>query len=65
MKHFFRSKNNRRIAGLCGGLGEYLGVDANILRLLLILVALVTGVVPAIIGYIVAAIIIPEEGEED
>lgn len=65
MKKFYRSKTDRRISGICGGLGKYFGVDSNLLRLALILVAFVTGVVPAIVGYIIAAIIIPEEGEED
>ena len=34
-KRLFRSRDDRMIAGVCGGLGEYLGIDATIVRLLL------------------------------
>lgn len=60
-KKFYRSKSDRVIAGVIGGLGEYFGVDANILRLIWIFLVIATGIVPGIIAYIVAAIAIPEE----
>ncbi|MBI4037354.1 PspC domain-containing protein [Candidatus Daviesbacteria bacterium] len=60
-KKFYRSKSNRVIAGVIGGLGEYFNVDANILRLFWILLVMFTGIVPGIIAYIVAAVTIPEE----
>ena len=58
-KKLFRSKKNRMIAGVCGGLGEYLGVDPTIIRLLwVLLVFLSFGA--AILAYIIAWIIIPK-----
>ena len=51
LKKFYRSTTDRRVAGLFGGLGEAFGVDATYLRLGFIVLALVTGVVPALIGY--------------
>ena len=48
------------IAGVCGGLGEYLNVDPTIVRLLGVALLLV-GVVPAVVAYIAGWIIIPEE----
>lgn len=60
-KKFYRSKSDRVIAGVIGGLGEYFGVDANILRLIWIFLVIATGIVPGIIAYIVAAITIPEQ----
>lgn len=65
MKRLFRSKTNRRVAGVLGGLGTYFGVDPVLLRVLCVLLALLLGVVPAVVAYIVAAIFVPEEGDPD
>ena len=62
-KRLYRSRDVRILAGVCGGLGKYLGVDPTIVRLLWILLILVSAGV-GIILYIVAAIIIPEEPAE-
>ena len=58
MKQLVRSKKNRMLCGVCGGLGEYLGVDPNVIRLLAILFGC-TGA--GIIAYFAAAVILPEE----
>lgn len=55
-RRLYRSEHDRVIAGVCGGLGEYLNVDPTIIRLLwAILACSGTG----ILVYLVAAIIIP------
>ena len=59
MKKLFRSKENRQIAGICGGLGEILSVDPTLIRLGLIFLFFVTGVVPVIITYLIGWAIIP------
>ena len=64
MKKLYRSKNNRRISGVCGGLGEVFGVDPNVFRLGSVLVALATGIIPVLITYIGARIILPEGNQE-
>ncbi|MBI5232103.1 MAG: PspC domain-containing protein [Coriobacteriales bacterium] len=56
-----RSRSDRMIAGVLGGLGEYLGVDATLLRLGYALLTLITGVWLGIVVYIVAVVIVPEE----
>ncbi|RLE42356.1 hypothetical protein DRJ48_03685 [Candidatus Woesearchaeota archaeon] len=59
-KRLLRSKKNRMIAGVCGGIGEYLGVDPTIIRLLwafFSMLSLGTGV----LAYAIAWVIIPEE----
>lgn len=53
------------MAGVLGGLGKYFGVDSVLLRVLYALLALLVGSAPAVAAYIVAAIIIPEEGDPD
>lgn len=56
-----RSKHNRIVAGVAGGLGEFFGISAFWFRLALIL-ALLPGGVPGIMAYIILWIIIPGEG---
>ena len=61
-KRLYKSNNNRVISGVCGGLGEYFGIDPTIVRLLWIIFSFAGG--SGIIAYIVAAIIIPTGSNE-
>jgi len=58
MKKLTKSRSNRMICGVCGGIAEYLNIDATIIRIALVLLAFTTA---GIIAYIVAAIIMPDE----
>ena len=60
-KKLYRSRKDRRIAGVCGGVGKYLRIDSNILRVILIVICLATAVFPVMIVYFLAIGIIPEE----
>ncbi len=60
-KKLYRSSTDRRIAGVCGGIGEYFGVDANIIRLVWIIATALTTFIPGIIAYVIAAVIIPSD----
>ena len=55
-----RSRRNRIIAGVCGGLGDFFGISAFWFRLGF-LIALLPGGVPGILPYVIAWIIIPSE----
>jgi phage shock protein C len=55
-----RSHDERVIAGVCGGIGRYLGVDPVLLRIAFIVLALANGL--GLIAYVVAWVAIPEEG---
>ncbi len=57
-KRLYRSRTNRMIAGVCGGLGEYANVDPVIIRILFVLLFLFGGL--GLILYLVGVIIIPE-----
>lgn len=59
MKKLYKSKTDKKLCGVCGGIAEYLGVDSTLVRLGVVALSLFafTGV----IAYIAAAIIIPEE----
>ncbi len=63
VKKLQRSRTDRMIAGICGGLGEMFSVDPTIIRLVFALVALFT-VGTAAIVYILGWIIIPEAPAE-
>jgi phage shock protein C len=49
------------IAGVCGGLGDYLAVDATALRLAFVALTVLTGFVPGILIYVVAIFLVPAE----
>ncbi|MES2006917.1 MAG: PspC domain-containing protein [Patescibacteria group bacterium] len=58
-KHLFRSEKNRICAGICGGLGEYFNIDPALLRLVWILTVIFTGVIPGLVAYFIAILVIP------
>lgn len=59
VKRLYRSRNNRMIAGVCGGLAEYFHIDVTWVRLLFILFLLVGG--SAILIYVIMWLIVPLE----
>jgi phage shock protein PspC (stress-responsive transcriptional regulator) len=57
-KKLYRNTQNKMIAGICSGLGEYLNIDPTIIRLIWVLLGLSgTGLV----AYLICALIIPEK----
>ena len=59
-KTLTRSTSNRMISGVCAGLGEYLGIDPTIVRLLTVL-AFFTGFGGIALVYLIMAIVVPEQ----
>jgi phage shock protein C len=59
MKRVYRSRENRILAGICGGLGELYNVDPTLIRLGLVFLGLATGGMPLLIAYVVGIFIIP------
>jgi len=62
-KVLVRPRDNRIIAGVCAGLAEYTGMDVNLLRVIAGLLTLFT-VGTGVLAYVVAWIVIPEEGQK-
>ena len=58
IKKLYRSRKDRILCGVCGGLGEYFGLDSTLIRVLWLLFGL-TGA--GILAYIIACIIVPEK----
>jgi len=59
-KRLTRSRENRILAGVMGGIGEFFGVDPVIIRLGYLLLTVFTGFVPGIVGYLLAILVVPE-----
>jgi phage shock protein PspC (stress-responsive transcriptional regulator) len=59
IKRLYRSRDERMLGGVCGGLAEYLHTDQALIRVLFVLFALAAG--PGIIAYLVMWIIVPLE----
>ena len=60
-KKLYRSARDKKLAGVCGGIGDYLDIDPTLIRLGWIVLTVLTGIVPGVIGYIIAAIVMPRE----
>jgi phage shock protein C len=63
VRRLYRSRSDRVLAGICGGIAEYYGSDPTAVRLAALVLGLFTGIVPMVVAYIVAAIVVPEAGE--
>ena len=62
MKRLYRSRKNRMIAGVCGGIAEYFNIDPVIVRLIAVALFFVGG--SALLAYVIAMIVIPYEPVE-
>lgn len=60
-KRLYRSREERRIAGVCGGIADYLAVDPTLVRIFWALLALAGG--PGVLLYLLMAVVVPEEPE--
>ncbi len=59
MKKLYKSRTDRKIAGVCGGIAEYLDVDSTIIRLVWVILIGCFGT--GLLAYILAALIMPED----
>lgn len=60
VKKLYRKKD-KKLLGVCAGLGDYFGVDVTIIRLIWVVISVVSGFVPGIVAYVVVALVVPEE----
>lgn len=59
MKRLYRSRTDRMLAGVCGGIGQYLNIDPTLVRLAFVILAIWGG--GGLLAYLIAWIVIPEE----
>ena len=58
-RKLYRSRTNRKVAGVCGGLAQYFNTDATLIRVLFVVLALLGG--PGLLVYVLMWIIVPED----
>lgn len=61
-KRLYRSRSDRMIWGVCGGLAEYFNIDPTIVRVIAVLSIFLNGL--GILGYIILALVVPLESSE-
>lgn len=59
-KRLYLSRTDKRLAGVCGGIAEYFEVDPTIIRLTWLVLTVLSGIIPGILAYLVAAVIMPQ-----
>ncbi len=63
MKELRRSATDCKICGVCGGLGEYFGIDSNLIRLIWVGVSLFAGA--GVLFYFIAAVLLPKADTQE
>jgi len=61
-KRLYKSRKNKMIGGVCGGLSEYFGIDPTIVRIIAGVLCLIRGV--GILIYLIACIVMPYDDED-
>ncbi len=62
-KKLYKTEQDRVLCGVCGGIGEYLNLDPNVVRLLAVLIAVFSAGFPTVIAYIVMACVLPSKSQ--
>lgn len=62
-KKLLRSRTNRILLGVCGGLAEYLDLDPTVVRVLYVIVSIVSVAFPGILAYVILALVMPNAPE--
>ena len=61
VKRLYRSRRESKLAGVCGGVADYLEVDPTVVRVVFLLGTMITGFFPGIFIYLVMWMIMPQE----
>nr|WP_196121228.1 PspC domain-containing protein [Anaerobacillus alkaliphilus] len=61
MKRLYRTQHDRKLAGVCGGLGKYFNIDPTVVRIIFILLIIPTAFLTMPIAYLIATFLIPNE----
>lgn len=59
MKRLYRSKTDKKIFGVCGGIAQYFNIDSTIIRLIMVILVLCFGT--GCLAYIIAALVMPDD----
>jgi len=61
MKKLYLSRTDKKIASVCGGIGETYDIDPNLIRLICVFLCIIMAVLPVVLTYLAAWMIFPEE----
>ena len=64
MRRLHLSKKEKKIFGVCGGIGETYDIDPTLIRLALVFLCLASGIIPLLVTYIIAWVIVPKRPSE-
>ncbi len=65
MKKLYRSRENKIWKGVLGGFGDYFLVDPVLIRVIFIFLLFATGIVPGLLAYLIAIVIIPKRPNKE
>ena len=60
IRKLYRSRSDRIIAGVCGGLADYFSIDSTLMRVIYVVLFLITKIVPLIVAYLIMWVLVPE-----
>ncbi|WLR50530.1 PspC domain-containing protein [Bacillus tianshenii] len=61
MKKLYRSRRNRKVSGVLGGIAEYINVDPTIIRIIFVVLMIATTVFPLALAYVIASFVLPRD----
>ena len=61
MKQLYKSDDNKIVSGIMGGVAEYYEIDPVLVRLVGFFIAIITGVIPFALMYLLAALVVPKK----
>ncbi len=64
MRKLYISKKDRKIFGICGGIGQTYDIDPTLIRLIVVFLCIATAILPVVLTYLAAWIIVPEKPAE-
>lgn len=62
-KKIFLSESDKKIFGVCGGIGQAYDIDSSMVRLMMVFLCISTGVLPGVITYLASWFIVPKDSE--
>lgn len=60
-KKLYRSAKQKMLGGVCGGLADYFDLDVSLVRLIFVGIGLLTAILPMVLFYLIAWLVIPSE----
>ena len=63
-KKLYKSNSDKKLDGVCAGIGKYFGIDPTLVRLIWAIVSLFSGGITGLLVYLICALVLPREPED-